>query len=395
MIFSRSITRISHDVADTENLARDIAAIVPFGTGVLLHGDLGMGKTVFARAFIRALTGDADLAVTSPTFNLVASYDGPAGTVLHYDFYRIKHAAELDELGLDEACRARATVVEWPDRGGDIVRYFKHIVSIQFCDGSDANQRRITIDLSGVTQLPKTAFIFAAGFGERMKPLTLTMPKPLVPVNGTPMLESIIELCASSSVKNLVVNSYYLGDQIAEFLEPYRDRFNITLSPEKDLLETGGGLCAALPHIKDDVFYAMNGDSLLVDDSGMPALLRLAGRFDPDIMDICLLLKPVDSDMITPSVGDYFMAPDGRLTRDKTQQGTHMFTGVRILHRRIFDGEQRKRFSFLDLMDKAEAAGRLFGVEHQGAWHHLSTPEDVTRVSEFLRGEQIAKVAAV
>jgi tRNA threonylcarbamoyladenosine biosynthesis protein TsaE len=105
------------DVAATQALARSVAALARAGDAILLEGPLGAGKTEFARAFLRAATGDPALEVPSPTFTLVQSYDTPGFRAAHFDLWRLGHAGDLAELGWDEAGDG-VVLVEWPDRLG-------------------------------------------------------------------------------------------------------------------------------------------------------------------------------------------------------------------------------------------------------------------------------------
>jgi tRNA threonylcarbamoyladenosine biosynthesis protein TsaE len=105
------------DLAATEHLATRAAALARLGDAILLAGPLGAGKTAFARAFLRAATGDRGLEVPSPSFTLVQSYDTSIGTVHHFDLWRLEGHAGLAELGWDEA-RDDIVLVEWPDRLG-------------------------------------------------------------------------------------------------------------------------------------------------------------------------------------------------------------------------------------------------------------------------------------
>jgi tRNA threonylcarbamoyl adenosine modification protein YjeE len=105
------------DLAATAALGARVAGLLAPGDAVLLKGDLGSGKTTLARAILNAL-GVAE-AVPSPTFTLVQTYDTPRLTVAHYDLYRLKRAAEMDELGLDEALGDGAALIEWPERAQD------------------------------------------------------------------------------------------------------------------------------------------------------------------------------------------------------------------------------------------------------------------------------------
>ena len=103
----------------TQRLAVDIAAVLKPGDLVTLSGDLGAGKTAFARALIRHLAEDAAMEVPSPTFTLVQTYALPRFTVVHADLYRVTHAGELAELGVDDAAENAVVLLEWPDRAAD------------------------------------------------------------------------------------------------------------------------------------------------------------------------------------------------------------------------------------------------------------------------------------
>lgn len=106
-------------LAATEALAATLAALTRAGDAILLEGVLGAGKSAFARAFLRAASGDPALEVPSPTFTLMQSYDTRCGKVHHFDLWRLNSPGALAELGWDEA-RADIVLVEWPDRLGDL-----------------------------------------------------------------------------------------------------------------------------------------------------------------------------------------------------------------------------------------------------------------------------------
>jgi len=112
---NKLITIELSEQAATENLARHLAGLARSGDIFALKGDLGAGKTVFARAFIRSLAGD-DTEVPSPTFTLVQVYESNIAPLYHFDLYRLKHAEEAFELGLDEAFAGGICLIEWPER---------------------------------------------------------------------------------------------------------------------------------------------------------------------------------------------------------------------------------------------------------------------------------------
>jgi tRNA threonylcarbamoyladenosine biosynthesis protein TsaE len=121
MMSAAAATRLIElpNLAATEALASSVAAQARSGDAIMLEGELGAGKTVFARAFLRAATGDPALEVPSPTFTLVQSYDTRIGTVQHFDLWRLTGPGGLTELGWDEA-RDGIVLVEWPDRLGSL-----------------------------------------------------------------------------------------------------------------------------------------------------------------------------------------------------------------------------------------------------------------------------------
>lgn len=228
-----------------------------------------------------------------------------------------------------------------------------------------------------------TAFILAAGKGTRMAPLTDHAPKPLVRLNGRPLLDYVFDHLRSTGVRHVVVNSFYLPDMVASYLDGV-DGFDIRRSHEDVLLETGGGLRNAAPLLGQSPFFMINGDAFWIDGGQGAALATLEAAFLPDSMDIFLLLIPVSRMILTEGVGDYNIAPSGAAVRSKTKNGTHMFTGIRIVHPRILGAMRDGAYSFLQQMDEAEAAGRLFALEYSGDWHHISTPDDLKRVEDSL-----------
>ena len=137
------------DEAATADLARRLAPCLKPGDVVTLRGDLGAGKTSFARALIRALSGTdgAEREVPSPTFTLVQSYDTPAGLVHHFDLYRIQSPDELTEIGWDEALADGLVLVEWPERAGNLLPGRRLDIALAFGPGTEA--RRATLQPQG------------------------------------------------------------------------------------------------------------------------------------------------------------------------------------------------------------------------------------------------------
>ena len=235
----------------------------------------------------------------------------------------------------------------------------------------------------------ETAFLVCAGLGTRMKPLTDTTPKPLLALSGRPILDYIFDYLRETSVNKVTVNSHHLPQQISNYLQTIKD-FALTESYEPVLLETGGGLVNSLPSLGEKPFFMINGDAFWIDDTGHSTLQECEGRFDETEMDILLCLTPLSRMKLTEGVGDYDMLPDGRLRRNHCKTGSYMFTGIRILNPKIMDRFKANKFSFLINMDEAEQKGRLYGYIMNGDWHHISTPENLKKVEEFIISKKVS-----
>jgi N-acetyl-alpha-D-muramate 1-phosphate uridylyltransferase len=230
------------------------------------------------------------------------------------------------------------------------------------------------------SKAPEKAFILAAGLGTRMKPLTNAMPKPLAIVGGLTLLEHTLDQLEEAGVKDVVINTHHLADKITAKLKG-RPSPALIYSHENVLLDTGGGIQKMLPHFGNDPFYVLSGDGLFTGD----ALGLLAAAWNPAKMDILLLLQPLSAFKLTTGKGDYDLLPDGRAQRSLDKTGQYMFTSIRINHPRIFVSQRPEAFSYLELMDTAEKAGRLYGLVHDGDWHHISTVADLEAVNKAFR----------
>lgn len=224
---------------------------------------------------------------------------------------------------------------------------------------------------------PQTAMVLAAGFGQRMRPLTDKMPKPLVPVAGKPLIDHVLDRLADAGVTRAVVNVHYLAEQIERHVAT-RTRPQVTISDERGvLLDTGGGVVKALPLIGDAPFFHINSDTVWI-DGVQPNLTRLAEHFDAATMDGLLLLAPSAGSIGYAGRGDFTMASDGRLrARPERDVAPFVYAGAAILSPRLFDGAPEGAFSLTRLFARAIAAGRLHGLRLEGLWMHVGTPEAI------------------
>lgn len=226
---------------------------------------------------------------------------------------------------------------------------------------------------------PARAIVLSAGLGTRMRPLTMHTPKPLLKVSGRSLLDRALDRLAASGVGQVAINAHWLAPKIEAFCRA-RTHPRAVFLHEPALLDSGGGIANALAQgaIGPGPFYAVNGDSLWL-DGPTPALARLAAAFDPQAMDALLLLVP--SPLVDGYVGrgDFMLEPDGRITRPaEGRVAPFVYVGVQVLHPRLF-ARLSGAFPMMPLWEGAIEAGRAFGLRHDGAWFHLSTPPDIPR----------------
>lgn len=229
-----------------------------------------------------------------------------------------------------------------------------------------------------------TAMVLAAGFGQRMRPLTLSTPKPLIPVAGKPLIGYGFDRLRQAGVARAIVNVHYLADQIEAWVAEQTAPRAI-ISDERDaILDTGGGIARALPLLGEDAFYVINSDSFWLDD-GIPALERLRTRWDDAAMDCLLLLCPLDRTVGYDGTGDFVMGADGRIQRSARAAGEALaYIGGYLVSPRLFRDAPEGAFSMNLLWDRAIAARRLFGLVHHGRWLHVGTPQAIGPAEQAL-----------
>jgi MurNAc alpha-1-phosphate uridylyltransferase len=218
------------------------------------------------------------------------------------------------------------------------------------------------------------AMVLAAGLGKRMRPLTDALPKPLVQVAGKALIDHVLDKLAEAGVSQAVVNVHHRADQIEAHLKG-RTRPRVTVSDERgELLDTGGGVVKALPHLGSAPFFHMNSDTLWI-EGVTPNLSRLAAQFDAASMDMLLLLASTATSIGYDARGDFVMGPDGRLTRRPEREvAPFVYAGAAVLAPSIFSDAPKGAFSLNRLFDRAAETGRLHGLRLEGTWMHVGTP---------------------
>jgi N-acetyl-alpha-D-muramate 1-phosphate uridylyltransferase len=238
-----------------------------------------------------------------------------------------------------------------------------------------------------MTTVPKSAMVLAAGLGTRMRPISDSVPKPLIEIGGRALLDHAIDRLAQAGVKEIVVNAHYKAEMVEAHLAA-RTQSHIRVLRETELLETGGGVANALP-LLGEVFFVANADVLWL-DGVEDTLTRLASAFDPGRMDAMLLLQRTVTAVGYEGSGDYFLDPVCvPRRRGEREIAPFIFTGVQLLHRRLFDGIAERRFSLNLVYDRAERSGRLRAIVHDGEWYHIGTPEGLAATRARLSAHRI------
>ena len=230
------------------------------------------------------------------------------------------------------------------------------------------------------------AFILAAGKGTRLRPYTDNIPKPMIEVGGRPMIDLALDKLAEIGVQHCSINTHYKAEVLEAHMEG-RETPYVKIWYEEVLLDTGGGIRNALDDF-DEEFFVLSGDSVWEEEASGENLLRdLVAAWVPEKMDILIVLQPAESMVLTQGVGDYDLDDQGRAVRSLDKSGAYMFTSIRINAKCIFDvaPDTGVAFSYLELLDAAQAAGRLYGIVNKGMWHHISTPQDLENVNAAMR----------
>ena len=232
--------------------------------------------------------------------------------------------------------------------------------------------------------MPKTAMIFAAGLGARMRPITDAVPKPLVKVGGAALIDYCLDRFAENGVERAIVNVHWLADQIEAHLAT-RTKPRIVISDERArLLDQGGGIKRVLPQLGEAPFFLCNTDAFWI-EGPRSNLRRLADLFDPERMDAALLVASAAGAVGVDWPGDFTMSPDGRLqARDPRHVAPFVYTGIGIIKPQLFANERSEVFRLAPFFFEAARKGRLFGLRLDGLWLHVGRPESIVEAERAI-----------
>ncbi len=225
-----------------------------------------------------------------------------------------------------------------------------------------------------MSQSPDAVMLFAAGFGTRMGALTKDRPKPLIEVAGRPLIDHALALVGAVHPSRVVANLHYHADQLQAHLAPK----GILLSHETpEILETGGGLRAALPLLGTGPVFTMNTDAIW---AGPNPLSLLQQSWDPDRMDALLMCVPIGQTIGHAGEGDFTADADGRITRGPGL----VYGGVQILKTDGLQNIPEQAFSLNLLWNQMHDRNRLFALEYPGRWCDVGRPEGIVLAEGML-----------
>lgn len=224
------------------------------------------------------------------------------------------------------------------------------------------------------------AMILAAGRGERMRPLTDTLPKPLIPVAGKPLIQWHIEKLAAAGIREIVINHAWLGAHIEQTLQDGRQwGVDIHYSAETVALETAGGIATALPLLGTEPFLVMNGD-IWCDWNPLQAF-QIGTHLTQSTQQAWLLLVPNPDHH---PKGDFGLTANGWVTEDTAPKYT--FSGIGVYKPSLFTHiPTHQPAKLAPLLREAIARKNISGQLHQGAWVDVGTPERLNTLECILK----------
>lgn len=232
------------------------------------------------------------------------------------------------------------------------------------------------------------AMVLAAGLGTRMRPITNSMPKPLVRIAGRPMIDYVLDALAAAGVEQVVVNVHHFAEQMEAHLSGRGD-LDILISDERaELMNSGGGLVRGLKLLDRSPVFVMNADLFwIAEEKGKRSnLARLAEAFDPARMDMILLCVPLERTTGHNGKKDFSLGSDGRLKRyEDGDPNPVVYAGAIALLPELFDDAPADAFNLNICFDRAIARRRLYGIEMSGQWLTVGTPEAIGEAEETIR----------
>ena len=214
-----------------------------------------------------------------------------------------------------------------------------------------------------------TAFILCAGFGKRLNPLTLDIPKPLIKLKGVTILETCINLIESLGIKKIIINSFYLKNQIYDFLKNKNFKSEIIIVDDGEIiLDTGGGILNMLNHINDENVLIFNPDTIWKKNY-LEEILEMEKLYFSKKIENILLLVSKNLSFDKNLTGDFELKNNLVL---KTNDKKYIYTGCQILSKKVFSNYNVKNFSVTEIWNNLIEKNELYGFESINDFQHLT-----------------------
>ncbi len=228
------------------------------------------------------------------------------------------------------------------------------------------------------------AMIFSAGFGERMYPLTKKVPKPLLTVNGRPIIFYIIEDLINLNFKNIIINTHHLSEKFHDELKPYSRTVKIIF--EEKILDTGGGFLNA---IKKNYFNNLNSPKILINGDVLwkttttSPIENILENWKHERMDLLLCLVKKNKFFGYKGKGDFnLIEPKKKISRlNVNRQKDFVFAGLQLIKPKVLEKKKEKKFSMREIFF-SNIKKKIYGITDQNEWYHISTPEDLKNVND-------------
>ena len=216
------------------------------------------------------------------------------------------------------------------------------------------------------------AFILCAGFGKRLNPITLDIPKPLIKINNTTLLENTLRLLEKLEIQNVKINTFYLENQIKEFLKKFNSKLNIEVIEDGDkILDTGGGIYNLIKSIDESDFIVFNPDTIW-NEKNILTIKNMINFYFSNNLSNSLLVVNKNKSFDKRFKGD-FELQGNKLT--KKNENNFIYTGCQILNKNLFNNIKNEIFSISDIWNNEINKGTLNGFETIEDFTHLTDIE--------------------
>lgn len=377
----------SYSIHNTNNISNILCEIIDKKFLLLLNGDVGCGKSTIARKIIKNLISNQTI-VPSPTYTIVEEYKKNDLIIKHADLYRINSEEEIDVIGLYENIENSISIVEWPELLNKDL--YQNIININCTKKHNVHIFEIVFHKEKFFQIFKqkyeninndinNVFLFAAGFGKRMLPITLETPKPLIKINEKPQIEYTIDMYKNHNVK-FFVNAHHLYLKIIEY---FKNRKNFTTIHEQNNIETGGAIINIFNDLSNNIFTS-NCDSIIIPHNSDDIINIMKKSFDKKTMGALLLVTPIENTSGYEGKGDFILNEDGSLSYPENPNDANcVYIGTQIINKNMVKLYKPNdiKFSLSGIFKKLEQNENLFGLSLNCKWFHVSKPDDIDKTN--------------